>query len=144
MPTKTTKKTTKKVAKKTVKTTKPTTKVVKPVVPEMETHTCGCGGNCACGCHHHCGKFKKFIVLVIVFCLGFAVARICGHNTPRHHMPKFNPIFVNGCLDMESVKCPKMQEMLKSADVNEDGCVSVSELDTAKKAMPRPERHHNM
>lgn len=137
--TKTTKKTTKSVAKKN------TTKTIKQAAPEMEAPVCKCGAECGCGCHHRRGKFKKFIVLVIVFCLGFAVARIVNCDKAHHkHMPKMNPIFVNGCLDMESIKCPKMQEVLQTADVNQDGCVSVSEFDEAKKSMPRPEKHHRM
>lgn len=133
MPTKKTKKT---VTKKTVKPAVKRAVRVEPTMPEM--HACACGAECKCGCK--CGKFKKFIVLFIVFCIGFAVAKFTCCHGMRHHMrgmPEMQPVFVNGCLDMESVKCPKMQELLKNADVNADECISIEEFDAIK-----PERKH--
>jgi len=105
--------------------------------PEM--HECHCGTSCGCGCH--CGKFKKFIVLLIVFALGFAVAKItCCHG--RHHMPRIQPKFENGCLVMDSIKCPKMQQELVFADTDMDGCVTRAEFDSVKKSMDKRMREH--
>lgn len=134
MPTKkTTKKTTAKpVIKKTVRA---------QAAPVQNEHVCACGHDCPC---HRCGKFKKLVVLIIVFCLGFAAAKFscgpCKHH--MKHMPKMHPVFVNGCLDMESIKCPKMQAALQNADVSGDGCISAEEFKAAKKSMPRPEPKH--
>lgn len=124
-------------------TTKKTTKtsVKKPVAaPVMDAHTCSCGADCKCGCHG--GKFRKFIVLLIVFGLGFAIAKItcCSHgrHMPRHNMREMHPVFVNGCLDMESVKSPKMKELLQTADTDADNCISIAEYKTVKSAMRGP------
>lgn len=121
------------------KTVKKTAKTTAPVIVN-ETHECHCGGACACGCHH--GKFKKFIILLIVFLLGFVVAKIafcpCHHH--RHHMRDMNPVFVNGCLDMESVKCPKMREKLDEIDTDKNDCISESEFRAAKREMRRKMR----
>ena len=126
MPRKTTKKTVKPVAKRNV------------VVPAADAHECHCGGACACGCHH--GKFKKFIVLLIVFLLGFAVAKLtCCHG--RHGMPKMHPRFENGCLVMDSVKCPKMQEALVNADADMNGCITRAEFGAVRRAMHKDMRH---
>ena len=122
---------TKRVAKTAAKKTPKMTKVPAPEMP-----ACPCGGECKCGCHH--GKFKKFIVLLVVFLIGFAVAKMtCGHRG-MHGMPKMQPVFENGCLVMESIKCPKMLEELANADVDMDGCISVEEFKTVKHAMRRP------
>ena len=120
--------------------TKTTTKrtVAAPVAtPEM--HECHCGASCGCGCHH--GKFKKFIILLIVFALGFAVAKITccrGHR----HMPKMQPKFDNGCLVMDSIKCPKMVQDLRNADADMDGCISRAEFDAVVKPMHQKMRDH--
>lgn len=50
---------------------------------------------------------------------------------PRTH-------FVNGCMDVASVKCPKMLNDLPKIDANGDGCITKAELRAAKRAM----RHH--
>ena len=57
----------------------------------------------------------------------------CGH----HHkpMPIKHPVFVEGCLDMQSVECPKMQEALAKADANADNCISREEYKEVKKTM---------
>ncbi|MBO4480696.1 MAG: hypothetical protein J5742_03695 [Alphaproteobacteria bacterium] len=131
--------------RKPIKNTKKVTKKYAPTIAP-EAHECQCGAACQCGCRH--GKFKKFVVIVIVFLLGFAVAKVtCCHK--RHHMramPEIHPVFENGCLDMQSIHCPKMVEALQSADVNADGCVSLEEFSTTKEAMKREmhERHHHM
>ena len=49
-------------------------------------------------------------------------------------------MFVDGCLNMESVKCPKMIEELANADVDMNGCISVEEFKTVKRAMRREMR----
>ena len=46
-----------------------------------------------------------------------------------------HPVFVNGCLDMASIECPKMQEKLATADVNADECISIEEYKAVKKEM---------
>jgi len=38
-------------------------------------------------------------------------------------------------LDMESIKCPKMQEKLATADVDGNGCISAEEYKAVKKEM---------
>ena len=128
-------------AKKTVKRA-----VKRPAmaeVPAPEMHECQCAASCGCGCGCHCGKFKKFIVLLIVFALGFAVAKItccCG----RHHMPKMQPKFENGCLVMDSIKCPKMQSELIFADTDMNGCITRMEFESVKKSMDKRMREHRM
>jgi len=92
---------------------------------------CHCGANCECGakckCHRHgFGHFvKKFIIALILLALGFAAAKICccdkGMRGPR---VEFAP---NGCMVEESVKCPKMLELLPAMDINQDGCITREE-----------------
>ena len=136
--------------KKSTKTTKTTkTRTVKKTAPVMNTvpqaYECPCGAECHCGCHH--GKFKKFIVLLIVFLIGFAAAKFtcCPH---RHHMrkgPEMHPVFENGCLDMASIKCPKMVETLQVSAANADACITLEEFQEVKEAMHREMReHHHM
>jgi len=118
---------TKKVIKKT--TAKKTVKkaAVKPAVVETPA-PCNCG--CGCGCHKH--VLKKIIVLALVFALGMFAGKALHFGGPRFHKPMFHPVFTNGCLDMATIKCPKMQEHILKADVNGDGCVSVEEWKAAK------------
>ena len=124
---------------KTTKKVKTTKKTVKPAVAATPVaHECPCGGECKCGCHH--GKFKKFVVLVIVFLIGFAVAKMTCCHRGMHGMPKMQPVFDNGCLVVESIKCPKMQEALANADVDMNGCITVDEFRAVKKSM-RHEMH---
>lgn len=145
MPTKKTTKATKKtVAKKTVKPAKATTKTIKPATPEIETHTCNCGNSCACGCHHHCGAFKKIVVMIIVFCLGYATAHFFPcKKYHKHMMPKLTPVYVNGCLDMDSIKCPKAQKALANADENADGCISEAEYKVSIETLRNARKHKN-
>lgn len=136
MPTKTTKKTATKPVAKKAPAKKPVKKTVKPapitssqpVVADIPapTHCCGCT------------KRKKFIHLLCAFILGILVAQLfcfcgCDHHkrAPRVH-------FVNGCVDVTTVKCPKMLEQLPNMDKNGDGCITRTELRAAKRAM----RHH--
>lgn len=129
MPTKTTKKTTARAtahrapAQKTITT------------PAPETHECTCGCGCGCGCHGGC-KFcrvvKKLIVLLVAFALGFATAKICCCG-PAHHHKMLHAHFVNGCLDTDSVKNPKIQAVLPAMDINQDGCITREEYRVVKK-----------
>lgn len=123
-------------AKKTPvrKTTKAT---VKKVVKPAETYSCGCNHGCACGghCaeHTHCachkGRFwKKLVLFLVVFALGFATAKLCCCHKRGGFMPR--PEFDNGCL---VVKCPKMAEKVAMMDKNGDGCVDKAEFKMAKK-----------
>lgn len=116
-------------------------KTVKSVsaAPVVETMPCGCDKGCACGghCHEHCvchhhkgGFFKKFILFLIIFALGFASAKMCCCKKGCAFGPR--PNFENGCL---VVKCPKMQQMVPMMDVNHDGCVSKEEFRAHRKQM---------
>lgn len=132
---------TKPAVKKTVAKKTPVKKVkeVNVAAPVVEMHPCGCdkscpcGGNCQCK-HHHCGFWKKFIVVLVFFALGFAAAKMlpCGK---RGKMPK--PEFDNGCL---VVKCPKMAEMVPQIDLNSDGCIDKTEFRAFKKHMRAAKR----
>lgn len=107
---------------------------VKPA-PVME-HKCECGENCKCHCHGRAHFIKHIIVWAIIFALGMVCGKLvcCGHGMHKH-MQKMHPVFVNGCLDMQSIECPKMQEKLASADVNGDECISIEEYKAVKKEM---------
>ena len=112
---------------------KPVAKPVAPVAPVIEKHDCGCGHDCACGSACACGKkkctfgrfFKKLILIMIIFALGFVAAKMCcdGHRRPR-------PVFENGCL---VVKCPKLAQMAPMMDVDGDGCITKAEFKAARK-----------
>lgn len=133
MPTKTTKKV---AAKKPVAKKAPVKKVAKPavatkpVVAEIPLPDPYC----------HCTKRKRNCILTCVFTvaflLGIVVSQYFFCHCPKHHAPRMH--FVNGCVDVASVKCPKMLEQLPAIDADHDGCVTKSELRAAKKAM----RHH--
>ena len=135
MPTK--KSTVKKTSAKKPVAKKPVAKVE----PVME-HKCQCGENCHCHCHGASHVVKHIIVWAIIFALGMVCGKLipCGHF--HKHMPKMQPVFVDGCLDMESIKCPKMQEKLVAADINGDDCISVEEFREIKKGMHK--NHHGM
>lgn len=121
----------------TKKTTTKRTVVKKAAVksaPVMEHRCeCGCGGHCHC--HGGAHWLKHIIVWAIIFALGMVCGKMmyCGHG--MKHMPKMQPVFVNGCLDVSSVKCPMMQEKLANADANADNCVSMEEFKAVKKTM---------
>ncbi|MBR4891933.1 MAG: hypothetical protein IKZ34_01995 [Alphaproteobacteria bacterium] len=125
------------VAKKTV--AKPATKkTFKKVVatPAVEHSHCCCEHKCACKCHHS-GIFKRIVLFVIIFALGFASAKMCCMHKKHKMMPR--PEFENGCL---VVKCPKMAEKVQMMDADKDGCVSVEEFKAAKKHhMPKMKKH---
>ena len=125
------KQTTKKVIKKTTAKKTVIKATVKPAVKPAAVETqapCTCG--CGCGCHKHI--LKKIVVLAIVFALGMFAGKTLHFGAPKFHKPMFHPVFTNGCLDMATIKCPKMQENILKADVNGDGCVSVEEWKAVK------------
>ena len=127
---------TKKIIKKTTVKKAP----VKKSAPVME-HECGCGENCKCHCHGGAHWVKHIIVWAIIFALGMVCGKLfCCGNHGMKHMPKMQPVFVNGCLDMESIKCPKMQEKLAAADVDANECISVEEYKAVKKEMRKEMR----
>ncbi len=125
--------------KKTVKKTT-TKKANVKSTPVMESK-CECAGHCHC--HGSVHWVKHVVVWAIIFALGMACGKLvcCGGHGPKH-MPKMHPVFVNGCLDMESIKCPKMQEELATADVDGNECVSVAEYKAVKKEMYKSMRKH--
>ena len=132
--TKTTKTTAKKtVAKKTVaKSAVKKTPVKKEVAPVVtEKFPCGCDKGCACGgkCACRGGKFfKKLIVFLIIFALGFVAAKMCCCKYNKMPRPQFD----NGCL---VVKCPEMAKKIPMMDADKNGCVTKEEFKAAKKAM---------
>lgn len=125
---------TKKTIKKTTKKTAVKKTAVKPA-PVME-HKCACGENCNCHCHGGAHWVKHIIAWAIIFALGMVCGKMlnCGHWQHKH-MPQKNPVFINGCLDMASIECPKMQEKIMAADVDGNGCVSLEEYKAVKKEM---------
>ena len=155
MAEKTTKKTTAKktVAKKPVAKTTATKKAavkkapVKKVAaaPVVEKFPCGCDKGCACGGECGCAKkkctfgrfLKKLILVLIIFALGFASAKMCCNGKRGKMGPR--PEFENGCL---VVKCPKLAEKVPMMDTDANGCVTREEFRAARKAMkrgPQPE-----
>ena len=121
--------------KKTIKKTTVKKAPVKKSAPVME-HKCECGENCKCHCHGGAHWVKHIVVWAIIFALGMVCGKLfCCGNHGMKHMPKMHPVFVNGCLDMESIKCPKMAEKLANADVDANECISVEEYKAVKKEM---------
>ena len=123
------------------KTTKKTTvkRTVKTQAAPVETMGCGCGHDCPC---HRCGKFKKIVVIVLVFCLGFAAAKFTSCPCKKHPLLNMHPVFTDaGCLDMESIKCPKMLENLKASEANADNCITKDEFFAMRKEMMK--KHHH-
>ena len=135
-------------AKKVVAKKTPAKKVAdvkKVAAPVVEKHPCGCDKNCACGgnCmeHAHCkcrrgGFFKKLILILIIFAMGFAAAKMCccgkGKFGPR---PEFDDA---GCM---VIKCEKLAQMAPMMDTDHNGCITRAEFKAAKKEMrhgPRP------
>lgn len=127
------------------------TPVKKAAMPEMtatmpapEMHECNCGHACACGADCKCGcrggsKFgrfmKKLIIALIIFALGFAAAKFFCCDKPHFRGPRVH--FVEGCLDVASVKCPQLQAALPAMDINQDGCITKDEYRAVKKEMRR-------
>ena len=118
---------------KKTKNMKKTTVKTKPVMEQK----CVCGENCRCHCHGGAHWLKHLLVWAIIFALGMVCGKILCHGHCHKGMPKMHPVFVNGCLDMQSIDCPKMQEKLATADVNGDECISVEEFKAMKKEMKK-------
>jgi hypothetical protein len=114
-------------AKKTVAKKAPVKVAPAPVVEKLP---CGCDKGCACAgkCHKRGGFFKKLVIFLVIFGLGFAAAKLCCCEKGRKMM--LRPEFENGCL---VVKCPKMAKMVEKMDADKNGCVSVEEFKAAKK-----------
>lgn len=163
MPTKPVKKTTaktttaKKPAAKKATIKKPVAKkTAKPVIapetiitaPVPETPKCKCGADCACGAECKCArggsKFGRFvmrlIVVLIVFALGFAAAKLIDGGRDFRG-PRVD--FDNGCLKESSVKCPQIRDALPVMDVNGDGCISRDEYRAIMREMHRQMRATN-
>ena len=114
---------------------------VKKAAPVREHN---CVHDCPCGCHKHGmgHRIKHVVILLLVFILGYACGKMFWFGPMHHpmmpHMPHMQhmqrPVFINGCLDMQSIKSQKMQEVLMSADVNGDACVSEEEYKAFKVA----------
>lgn len=106
--------------------------------PVME-HRCECGENCHCHCHGMAHWIKHLIVWAIIFALGMVAGKTmnCGHHK---QMPKINPVFENGCLKMDSIRCPKMLEKLANADADGNNCISLQEYKVIKKEMRKDMR----
>ena len=127
---KTTKKTVSKktTAKKAVKKVVKSAAAVKPVIAEIPMPDPYC----------HCTKRKRNCILTCVFTgsiiLGILIGHFCFCGC-LHHKRAPHIEFVNGCVNAESIKCPKMLEELPAMDADHDGCVTKAELHAAKKAM---------
>ena len=128
--------------KKTVKTSAAADTMEKVVAPE--TPTCKCGSNCNCGSDCKCarggsrfGRFMiKLIMVLIVFALGFGAAKLLECNEFRGPRVDFD----NGCLDVASVDCPRLQAVLPVMDIDRDGCISHEEYRAVKQEMGRQMR----
>ena len=124
----------KKISRKTVAKKAPVKQT------QMMEHRCECGENCHCHCHGRVHWVKHIIVWAIIFAIGMVCGKMMNCVHGHKHMPKMQPVFVNGCLDMESVKCPMMQEKLAAADVDGNECISVEEYKAVKKEMRKEMR----
>jgi hypothetical protein len=140
MPAKKTTKTTKKAAVKAVK--KPAVKAVKKVAVKaapVKEPKCECGENCHCHHHGRTHLVKHILVWAIIFALGMLCGKMVCCHAPKH-MSTMQPVFVNGCLDMTSISCPKVQEKLATADVDANDCISVEEFKAVKKEVRKEMR----
>ena len=144
MPTKPVKKVT---SKKTVTKKAAVKKTVKAAAaqesvkqaPMAEEKICKCGPDCKCA-HRgsKCARFMlKLIIVLLVFALGFAAARFVDANR-GFRGPRVD--FYNGCLDVASVDCPKLQAVLPMMDINHDGCITHEEYRAVKKELERQMR----
>lgn len=68
------------------------------------------------------------------FALGFAAAKLCGPDC-GFRGPRVE--FANGCLDVASVKCPRVQDALPAMDIDQDGCITRAEYDAVKTELRR-------
>lgn len=135
MAQKTVKKSAAKPAMKKAPVKKAAAKKVTPA--PMAAHTCPCGNDCHCGTPCKCGgALKKIVIFLVIFALGFAATKyLDGGCKHMRRGPRVE--FTNGCLDMASVKCPKLAEALPAMDINQDGCITREEYRAVKKQMRR-------
>ena len=122
-----------KTTKKPVAKKAPVKKAAVKPAPVMEHK---CEADCPCGCHKHGAAhlIKHIVILAIVFALGMACGKMM--DCKKMHKPmhqNIHAVFTNGCLDMNSISCPKMAEEIVAADVDADNCISVEEYRTWKK-----------
>lgn len=115
-------------AKKAVKKVVKPAAAVKPVVTEIPLPDPYC----------HCTKRKRNCILTCVFTGSLILGIFIGHMFfcdcwRKHVAPHIQ--FVNGCVNAESIKCPKLLQELPMIDTDHDGCVTKDELHAAKKAM---------
>ncbi len=113
-----------------------------PVVADVpQMHECACGGACHCGCGCGCGhRFIKFCIKLIVLCMVFFLGCIASPwlvKNPGRHMMRNIAFDDNGCVVLETVKCPKLLESLATADDDANGCISRAELKSAMHEMRR-------
>lgn len=99
-----------------------------------------CGHECGCQCKCHGGKFGRFVrkllLALIIFVLGFAAANVfCGNGPRGMRGPRVD--FINGCVDMASVKCPELLQALSAMDADANGCISKSEYRAGKRELRR-------
>lgn len=109
--------------------------VATPVVEHKNERPCDCG----CNCCHRSGFWrfiKKLLWALILLVLGFIAGKMC---CGMHHgmMIGSRAHFENGCLVEQSVKCPKLQQILPAMDINQDGCITREEYRAVKKHMRR-------
>jgi hypothetical protein len=117
------------IKKTTKKTATKRTMAVRPAPVAAAPTPCNCG--CRCG-----GFWKKLIMFIIVFALGFAACHFmccCKKDFYGKHMGK--DMFVEGCLDLSKIKRPGMLEKITAADANADGCITKAELKAQWKEM---------
>lgn len=135
--------TVKKVAAKKVAAKKVDAPELEQVAPVVETNDtpCACGKNCECGADCKCArrgsKFGRFllklIIVLFVFALGFAAAQFCNRDGCGFRCPRAD--FDNGCLEVSSVKCPRLQNLLPTMDADQDGCITRQEFAAARDAL---------
>ena len=113
-------------------------KTTKTIAPVAEHAHCCCEHKCACKCHHS-GFWKKLVLIVIFFALGFASAKLCCCKNVYKKMP--HPEFENGCL---VINCSKLAKMATKMDADKNGCITVEEFKTAKKEQFRKSNKPNM
>ncbi|MDL2295907.1 hypothetical protein LJC18_03825 [Lachnospiraceae bacterium OttesenSCG-928-E19] len=127
--------------KATVK--KAATKKVAPEVTAVIMET-PCSQGCGCGCRR--GGFWRFIgkllIVVIIFGLGFATAKVCMMKKMHRGMMNGPRVeFVNGCVDLSSIKCPEMVNKIAMADTDANGCVTREEFKVAKRELRKEMRN---
>jgi len=146
-PKKTTKSTQKLAVKKpTAKKTVTKTVIKKsPAIELKPTVSAPAAQACACACGCKCKSvFKKLIVFLVIFALGFATCKYvcCGSHHYRMGMGMRGDMkmagsnmFTNGCLDTNKIENPgfaaHVAKIAETADADSDGCVSPEEFKNA-------------